>query len=69
MTIATIPPPITQVIPKVGRDFKDDYLLAYASVEEVDYLVSGDEDLQVLKEVNGVRIVSPAEFLKILRNQ
>lgn len=60
-------PVITEPIPQVGRDKKDDYLLAYAVIGEADYLVSGDEDLQILKEIHGVKIVSPIEFLEILK--
>src|SRR5207253_3689994 len=43
-------------IPHICRDVKDDYLLAYAVVGQADYLVSGDKDLLVLREVEGVRI-------------
>lgn len=64
--IAIIPEPITQQIPKVGRDLKDDYLLAYGVTGEADYLVTGDDDLLVLKQVGGLKIVSPTEFYKIL---
>ena|SRR3989344_9372930 len=59
-------PIITEPIPQVCRDKKDDYLLANAVVGEADYLVSGDDDLQVLKEIQGVKIVSPVEFISIL---
>lgn len=59
-------PQITEPIPAVGRDLKDDYLLAYAVVSEADYLVSGDDDLKVLKEIQGVKIISPVEFLEVI---
>lgn len=65
-TVAQDLPMITQPIPQVCRDKKDDYLLAYAVIGEADYLVSGDEDLQVLKEIQGVKIISPVEFLEII---
>ncbi len=65
--IAIIPAPITEQIPKVGRDLKDDYLLAYGVAGEADYLVTGDDDLQVIKQVGNLKIVSPAEFYKILK--
>lgn len=67
--IADIPSPITEVIPKVGRDLKDDYLLAYGTIEECDYLVTGDDDLLVLKKVGKLTIVSPAEFYEILKKR
>src|SRR3990172_7467422 len=58
--------PIVERMPEVGRDRKDDYLLAYALVGEADYLVTGDKDLLVLRQVGGAKIVSPAEFARIL---
>lgn len=69
MSICEEIPQITVPIPEIGRDVKDDYLLAYAVVGEADYLVSGDIDLQVLKEIQGVKVVSPAEFAKVLKKQ
>ena len=56
-------PKITRAIPAVTRDPKDDYLLAYAVVDEADYLATGDEDLLVLEEVQGVRIICPRSFV------
>ena len=58
--------PIVERMPEVGRDRKDDYLLAYALVGEADYLATGDKDLLVLRQVGGAKIVSPAEFARIL---
>lgn len=46
----------------IGRDRKDDYLIAHA-----DYLVSWDKDLLDLSAVAGVQMVSPPEFLAVLR--
>jgi predicted nucleic acid-binding protein len=40
--------------------------LAYATVGMADYLVSGDEVLQKIKNVEKIKIVSPAEFLLLL---
>ena len=65
--VADVIPEITELIPKVTRDKKDDFLLACAVVGEADYLVSGDKDLQVIKNVQGVKIVSPIEFSEILK--
>lgn len=67
LTVAEQLSPITQSIPAVGRDLKDDYLLAYAVVGEADYLVTGDQDLQVLKRIQNVKILSPSGFLHILQ--
>lgn len=52
--------------PRVTRDAKDDYLLAYALLGRADYLVTGDDDLLVLGEIEGVKIVPPIEFRGIL---
>lgn len=52
--------------PEVSRDRKDDFLIAHAILAHVDYLVSGDPDLLVLEEFEGIRIVSPAELIEIL---
>ena len=60
-------PVIKEEIPAVTRDPKDDYLLAYALVGGADYLVTGDNDLLVLKQVDKVKIVTPREFVAILR--
>ena len=60
---------LREEIPNVTRDRKDDYLLAYAVVAQADYLVTGDMDLLVLDPVGPVRIVRPADFLAVLREQ
>jgi len=59
--------PITSELPKVCRDPKDDYLLAYALVGEADYLVTGDKDLLVLKHIGKLHIVSLLEFFEIIK--
>jgi len=48
----------------VCRDPGDDPLLSVAMAARVDYLISGDWDLQVLGDIEGIPIVSPAEFLR-----
>jgi predicted nucleic acid-binding protein len=53
----------------VTRDIKDDYLLAYALVGRADYLVTGGEDLLVLGDVEGVKIVRPAEFWRVIQER
>lgn len=65
--VAEILPPLPSRIPFVTRDLKDDYLLACALLGRADYLVTGDGDLLTLGEVGGVKIVSPADFLKVLK--
>ena len=53
----------------VSRDPDDDQVLAGAVAGRADYLVTADDDLLVIKEHCGVRIVSPAEFEGIIRKR
>lgn len=57
---------IVDEIPAVSRDPKDDKFLATAALAGADYLVSEDQDLLVLQEYSGVRIVEAATFLDLL---
>ncbi|OGG22011.1 putative toxin-antitoxin system toxin component, PIN family [Candidatus Gottesmanbacteria bacterium RIFCSPHIGHO2_12_FULL_43_26] len=50
----------------IGRDVKDDKILACAYEAKADYIVTGDEDLLVLKEYEGTMITTPKEFIEIL---
>lgn len=50
----------------VTRDPKDDKFLDAAISGNAAYLISSDKDLQVIGLYQGVRIVSPREFLEIL---
>jgi putative PIN family toxin of toxin-antitoxin system len=59
--------PIAKKIPAITRDPTDDYLPAYAQLGQVDYLVTGDPDLLVLKRVGQVKIVSPRTFIARLK--
>ena len=56
-------------VAKVSRDPKDDIFLATAIAADADYLVSEDEDLLVLGEHHGIKIVTCSVFLDMLRNQ
>lgn len=60
---------IREAVPSASRDPKDTYLLAYALVGQADYLVTGDKDLLVLTSIGAVKIISPADFLAVLREQ
>lgn len=59
-------PLITEKIPPITRDPKDDYLIAYAVVGQADYLISGDKDLLVLEKVGAVTIIHSGQFRQIL---
>ena len=58
---------IAPPLPKpVCRDPDDDAVLACALAGQADLIVSGDDDLLVLKEFQGIRIVKPAEAIRLL---
>lgn len=57
--------PTIQVI----RDPNDDFVLATAIKARADYLVSHDNDLLVIKNHNGIEIVTSGDFLRVLRAQ
>lgn len=65
---AEVVPPLPADPPEVGRDRKDDYLIAHAVAAGADYLVSRDKDLLDLVVVSGVRVVDPPTFLAVLRS-
>jgi uncharacterized protein len=53
-------------IPAMSRDPKDDKFLATAVAAAADYLVTEDQDLLVLKEHGGTKIVTAVTFLRLL---
>jgi len=46
----------------ICRDREDDAILACALAAEADYLVTGDNDLLVLKTFKGIKTVTPRDF-------
>lgn len=46
----------------VSRDPYDDQILADAFINHVDILMTGDKDLLVLKNHEGIRIIRPKEY-------
>jgi putative PIN family toxin of toxin-antitoxin system len=56
-------------LPGVTRDPKDDAVVACAQEGEADYIVGGDQDLLVLGEYGDVRVVTPRQFVEILREE
>ena len=66
---AEMVPETPGIAPSISRDRNDDFLLVDAVLANADYLVSGDNDLLELGEFEGVRIVSPAEFVEILEKE
>lgn len=63
---ADVLPPLNRSYPAIGRDPKDDYLLAHAILAGADVLVTGDRDLLVLDPLGSLRILSPQEFLVLI---
>jgi len=51
---------------KASRDPADDKFLAAAVEGKVEYVVTGDKDLLVLKAYKRVEIVTPGRFVRIL---
>lgn len=58
--------PASDTVAGVCRDPDDDKFLDAAISGGADVLVSSDKDLQVLKAFQGVKILSPADFLSLL---
>jgi len=46
----------------ICRDEDDDNILAASVSVKVDCIVTGDKDLKILKNFNGINIVSPKDF-------
>lgn len=51
---------------KLCRDAADDYLLALAAEAKAEYLVTGDDDLLVIKEIGACQIVDVSTFEQII---
>lgn len=47
----------------ICRDAKDNYLLALAQDSQANFLVTGDEDLLIIKQFNQTQIVTYQEFV------
>jgi putative PIN family toxin of toxin-antitoxin system len=50
----------------VCRDPDDDLVLATALAGQADVIITGDKDLLVLKKHQGIRILSPRQFMELL---
>lgn len=53
---------------KVSRDADDNKVIESAVIGKADYIISGDDDLLILKNYKNVTIVKPATFLDIYQN-
>lgn len=63
---ATIVVPVTTVH-GVGEDEEDDLVLATAISGNATYLVTGDKAMQALRGFQGATILSPRQFLELLK--
>jgi predicted nucleic acid-binding protein len=52
----------------LSRDLKDNFLLSLAKDGKADYLLTGDNDLLVLKRLGRTRILTLSEFLFVVRS-
>ena len=50
----------------ISRDKGDNKILQCGVDGNVEFIITGDDDLLVLKEYNKIKIVNPAEYLKIV---
>jgi putative PIN family toxin of toxin-antitoxin system len=57
-----------QLKESICRDKDDDHIIAAAIMSDVDCIVSGDDDLLVLKKVHRIPIISPRDFWKFEEN-
>lgn len=57
---------LTVTVAGIATHPEDDCILATALSGHADYLVTGDRKLQDLEEYQGVRILSPRQFLALL---
>ena len=54
---------------KISRDLNDDMFIDCAIAAKAKYIVSGDNDLLCLKEINNIEILNPKYFLEILNKK
>ena len=67
MQASVVPLPAAEVV-VVTSDPEDDSVLATARLGRVKYLVTGDHGLLRRDSYQGVRIISPRDFLALLRS-
>ena len=50
---------------EICRDYKDNFLLSLSRDADADFLITTDEDLLVLKQFEGTRILTLKEFVAL----
>lgn len=56
-------------VPNICRDPNDDMIIACAIDAKADYIVTGDEDLLILKEYKNIVIMNPRNFEALFTNE
>ena len=54
---------------RICRDQDDDRIISLAISAKSDYIISGDNDLLVLKKYKSINIVTPRDFWNLLQKQ
>jgi putative PIN family toxin of toxin-antitoxin system len=58
-----------KMVQGVSRDPADDLILSCAAEGQADFVISGDQDLTELGSFEGIRIMAPAAFLRLIEAQ
>ncbi len=53
----------------ISRDPADDMILSGAAEGQADFIISGDQDLTCLESFEGIRIVNPTTFLRLIEEK
>ena len=56
-----------KITENICRDKSDNDIISLAVENDVDYLITGDQDLLVLKKFKKIKIISPREFWVIVK--
>jgi len=54
-------------VPEISRDLDDNKILQCAVDGNCDFIVTGDDDLLVLKEYKNIKIVKPKDYLDLFK--
>lgn len=66
LVLTRLKPVEIKTLVRLSRDAKDNFLLSMAIDCGADYLVTGDPDLLVIKELGKTKILNMTEFSKII---
>ena len=60
---------VNKLISGVCRDPEDDHIIALADSTGANYIITGDEDLLILKKYGSTQIVTPRQFWQLSKKQ